>query len=176
MSVRTDTQTLEQKPSLRRIILPITLVLGTLFCGYAALFFGVKEDLPAPPNATRFPLSISNTAIVKDQFPEDTKNYRSADIAVYVLRDSPQDAATYWRNAFVTKRNWQELAPPSKPKDAGNVNFTMLGFNRVGSKIIIAIAPADGLLALNNDFATALKTANFRAGDTVAIMIAGDLK
>ncbi len=167
---------MEPKPRLRRIILPIVLVLGTMFCGYGALFYGIKEDLPAPSGAVRFPLSFANQNAIKDQFPEDTKNYKTLDVAVYVLRDSPADAAVYWRNAFVTKRNWKELAAPARPKDAGKAEFTMLGFNRSGSKIILGIASADQLLALDNDLTRAIKSANYRSGDTVAIMIAGDLK
>ncbi len=176
MSVQTSSAEIEQKPKLRRIILPIVLVLGTIFCGYGALFYGVKEDLPAPPNSTRFPLSIANTNVIREQFPEDTKNYRTVDIAVYALRDTPSEAATYWRTNFVAKRAWKELDAPSQPKDASGVPFTMLGFNRSGSKILIAITPADQLLKLDNDFARAIKSVNVRPGDTIAIMIAGDLK
>ncbi len=165
-----------EKPRLRRIILPIVLVLGTFFCGSAAFFVGVKEDLPVPIAAVRYPLSIANQNTVRAEFPEDTKNYRNSDIAVYVLRDTPEEAAAFWRNSFVTKRNWKELAAPAQPVDHGPLNFTMLGFNRAASKIIVAITTADQLLNLNNDFTAALKTANYRPGDTVAIMIAGDLR
>lgn len=159
----------------RRIILPVVLVLGVFFCGYAALFVGVKEDLPAPPNAARFPLSITNQNTVLAQFAEETKNLKTPDVSVYVLRDTPQEATDYWRGAFVDKRNWKELPQPQPPKDRGNVNFTMLGFNRSASKVILAIAPADQLLILNNEFTRALKSANYHAGDTVAILIAGDI-
>ena len=163
------------KPSLRRIILPITLVLGTFFCGYAAFFVGVKEDLPAPTGAVRYPLSIVNQNFVRAEFGSDTARYKTTDIAVYVLRDTPDQAVAYWRNAFVVKRNWQELAPPAQPTDRAGVDFTMLGFNRSSSKVILAITTADKLLTINNDFANALKSANYRPGDTVAIMIAGDV-
>ena len=164
------------KPRLRRIMLPIVMVLGTLFCGYTALFIGIKEDLPAPAAAARYPLSIVNQNLVKEQFPEDTRNYKTTDIAVYVLRDTPEEAAAYWRNAFVAKRGWKELPAPGQPLERGQVDFTMLGFNRAGSKVILAIAPAERLLTLENDFTRALKAAPYRPGDTVAIMIAGDLK
>jgi hypothetical protein len=164
-----------EKVRWRRLIVPVVMVLGVFFCGYAALFVGVKEDLPAPPNASRFPLSITNQNIVQAEFGADTSNLKNLDVAVYVLRDTPQEAATYWHNAFVTNRNWTELATPQPPKDRGNVNFTMVGYNRSASKVILAIAPADQLLALDNEFARALKTANFQAGDTVAVMLAGDI-
>ncbi len=175
MSELAGTQALP-KPRLRRIILPIVMVLGTFFCGYVALFVGVKEDLPAPAAAARYPLSLVNQNLVKDQFAADTQTYKTADIAVYVVRDNPQEAAEYWRNAFVTKRGWKELPAPAQPRDRGQVDFTMLSFLRAGSKIILAIAPADRLLTLDNDFTRALKTAPYHAGDTVAILIAGDLK
>ncbi len=164
------------KPNLRRIILPIIMVLGTFLCGYTALFVGVKEDLPAPAAAARYPLSLVNQNLVKDQFPVDTQNYKIPDIAVYVLRDTPEEAAAYWRNAFVAKRGWKELPAPAQPRDRGPVDFTTLGFLRAGSKVILAIAPADKLLSLDNDFTRSLKTAPYRSGDTVAILIAGDLK
>ena len=164
-----------EKVRWRRLILPIVMVLGVFFCGYAALFVGVKEDLPAPPNAARFPLSIANQNTVQAQFGTETSNLKNLDIAVYVLRDTPQEAATYWHNAFVKNRNWTELAAPQPPRDRGSVNFTMLGYNRSASKVVLAIAPADQLLALDNEFGRALKVANFQAGDTVAIMLAGDI-
>lgn len=174
--VRTS-EGIEPKPSLRRIILPITLVLGTFFCGYAGLFWGVKEDLPAPQSAVRYPLSPTNQNIIREQFAEDTKNYRTIDASVFVLRgDTPQEAQSYWRDAFVTKRNWTQLDAPAQPRDRGKANFTMLGFNRSGSKVIIAIAQADQLLAQETELSRLIKTANYRPGDTVAIMIAGDLK
>ncbi len=176
MSVQTNIGQVEPRPSLRRIILPIIMVLGTFFCGYAALFVGVKEDLPAPQTSVRYPLTISGQNVFRDQLPEDTKNFKTLDVAVYVLRDTPAQAADYWRNAFVTKRNWKELDPPAQPKDHGAVEFSMLGFNRGGSKVILAITTADRLLTLNNDFTRALSAARYNAGDTVAIMIAGDLK
>jgi hypothetical protein len=160
----------------RRLIVPIGMVLGVFFCGYAALFVGVKEDLPAPPNAARFPLSITNQNIVRDQFAGETQNLKTLDISVFVLRDTPQAAADYWREAFVAKRNWQELDAPQPPKDGGAVNFTLLAFNRSASKVILAIAPADQLLSLDNDFTRALAAANYRPGDTVAIMLAGDIQ
>lgn len=160
----------------RRIILPVVMVLGVFFCGYASLFVGVKEDLPAPPNAARFPLSLSNQSTVRGQFAEETKNLKTLDISVYVLRDNPQEAANYWRGAFVDKRNWKELTPPQPPKDGGTVNFTTLAFNRSASKVILAIASADQLLSLDNEFTRALAAANYRPGDTVAIMLAGDIQ
>ncbi len=165
-----------EKVRWRRLILPVAMVLGVFVCGYAALFVGVKEDLPAPPNSSRFPLSIANQNIVRSEFASDTNNLKNLDVAVYVLRDTPQEAATYWRSAFVTSRNWSELAAPQQPKDRGDVNFTMLGYNRSASKVILAIAPAEQLLALDNEFGRALKTANFHAGDTVAVMLAGDIQ
>lgn len=164
-----------EKVQWRRLILPVAMVLGVFVCGYAALFVGVKEDLPAPPNSSRFPLSITNQNIVQAEFAGVTSNLKNLDIAIYVLRDTPQEAVTYWRGAFVTNRNWSELPTPQPPQDRGNVNFTMLGYNRSASKVVLAIAPADQLLALDNEFARALKTANFHAGDTVAIMLAGDI-
>lgn len=160
----------------RRLIVPIVMVLGVFFCGYAGLFVGVKEDLPAPPNAARFPLSITNQNIVLAQFAEETKNLKTLDVSVYVLRDTPQEGADYWRGTFVNKRNWKELPQPQPPKDRGAVSFTMLAFNRSASKVILAIAPADQLLSLDNEFTRSLKTANYHTGDTVAIMIAGDIK
>lgn len=164
-----------EKVRWRRLILPVAMVLGVFFCGYAALFVGVKEDLPAPPNAARFPLSIANQNIVQAEFGTEASNLKNLDIAVYVLRDTPQEAVTYWQNAFVKNRNWSELATPHPPRDRENVTFTMSGYNRSASKVILAIAPADQLLALNNEFGRALKTANFQAGDTVAVMLAGDI-
>ncbi|MDB5078810.1 MAG: hypothetical protein JWP00_734 [Chloroflexi bacterium] len=160
----------------RRLILPVFLVLGVFFCGYAGLFVGVKEDLPAPPNAARFPLSITNQNTVLSQFAADTKNLKTLDVSVYVLRDTPQEAADYWRSAFVSKRNWKELPPPQLPTERGAVNFSTVAFNRSASKVILAIAPADQLLTLDNEFSRALKSAKYRAGDTVAVMIAGDIK
>ncbi|HEX2909251.1 MAG TPA: hypothetical protein VH186_00490 [Chloroflexia bacterium] len=164
------------KPRLRRIILPVVLVVGTLYCGIAALFVGVKEDLPAPPNAARYPLSLSGQNAMLAQFPGDTQNFKSPDVAVYVLRDTPEEAANYWRDAFVSRRNWKEISPPAQPKDHADIQFNMLGFNRAGSKVILAITQADKLLALDNDLTRAIKAANYRPGDTVAIMLAGDIK
>lgn len=160
----------------RRLIVPVVLVLGVFFCGYAALFVGVKEDLPAPPNASRFPLSITNQNTVVGQFAADTANLKNRDVSVYVLRDTPQEAVNYWRGAFVDKRNWKELPAPQPPKDRGDINFTMLGYNRSASKVILAIAPAEQVLALDNEFTRALKAANFQKSDTIAIMIAGDIQ
>lgn len=165
-----------EKVRWRRLILPVVMVLGVFVCGYAALFVGVKEDLPSPPNSSRFPLSISNQKIVQAEFAADTSNLKNLDVAVYVLRDTPQEATTYWHGAFVTNRNWTELPAPQPPTDRGNISFTMAGYNRSASKVILAIAPADQLLALDNEFTRALKTANFHAGDTVAIMLAGDIQ
>ena len=165
---------IEPKPSLRRIILPIVLVLGTFFCGYGALFWGVKEDLPAPANAIRFPLSLTNQAVVKTQWSEDTKNYKTTDIAVYVLRDTSDEAIAYWRNNFVTRRNWKEIEPPGQPA-LKDVPFSMIGFNRVSSKIIIAITSADKLLEVDNELTRAIKSSNYRKCYKVAIMIACDL-
>lgn len=165
------------KPSLRRIILPIILVAGSVLCGYAALFVGVKEDLPAPPSAVRYPLSFASQNTFKTAyFPKEAADYRQTDISVYVLRDTPEQAITFWRTAF-QRRNWAETevkpAPPLGQEAAG---FEMYSFRRIDSKIILAITTADKLLPIQNDFINVIKPANYKPGDTVAILIAGDLK
>lgn len=177
MSVDVNTnEEVYPRPSLRRIILPIVLVAGTFLCGYAALFVGVKEDLPAPTTAARYPLSIANQNIIKNYWAENTKDYRTLDISVYIMRDTPEQAIQFWKTAFVDRRGWRAIETPAQPTSLESVGFQMYSYRRVTSKVILAIAPADKLLALDNEFTKIIKPANYKPGDTVALMIVGDLK
>jgi hypothetical protein len=157
----------------KRAILPLGMVLGALVCAYAAFFVGVREDLPQPSGAERFPLSVSKQNLIAGEWPE-MGNLATLDAAIYTLRENPTQAATYYRQAFVEKRGWTEITPPGQPKDRGpDQQFTMLAFSKSKNRIYIALSNAKPIYSNDTEFNQALRSNNIKETDNIALVISG---
>ncbi len=106
------------------------MVVGMMVCAYGAFFVGVKEDFPQPPGAQRYPLNILKQTTVASEWPE-TSRLITQDVSVYSLREEPQKAADYYREAFIKRRGWKEIPPPGQPQELGPGQlFNMVAFGR----------------------------------------------
>lgn len=157
----------------KRLIVPLGMVLGTLTCAYIGFFVGIKEDLPQPSGAERFPLSISKQTTVAGQWPE-TAALATADVSVYTIRENPTNAAAFYRDAFVKRRGWAEITPPGQPKDRGpDQEFTMLAFSRASNRVYIALSSAKPVYTYDSALNQAIRSNNIRENDNIAILIVG---
>ncbi len=158
--------------NLKRLVVPLGMVLGTLVCAYIGFFVGVKDDFPQPPGAERYPLSTIKQATVVKAWPE-AADFKAPDVSVYTLREPPSKAVQYYRDAFITRRGWTEIAPPGQPSGLGpDQQFTMLAFRRGNTRIFIALSPARPIYQADTELNKAIRSNNIREDDNIAIVIA----
>ncbi|NWJ44950.1 MAG: hypothetical protein HXX08_03640 [Chloroflexi bacterium] len=156
-----------------RLILPLSMLLGMLFCAYAAFFVGVKEDLPFPPSSTRIPLSVIQQLTLAQQWNESA-SWRNPTAEVYILGDSFEKTADFYRNAFVNRRAWKELPSPAQPKEvAPGQTFQTLSFAKDNKQVIIAFTAAQVLLQTDTALNRVIQSSNLHLNDSLAIVIYG---
>ncbi len=160
----------------RRLVVPLGMVFGTLICAYLAFFVGIKDDLPQPSGAERYPLSISKQITVANQWPE-TLELKERDASVFTLRENPQKAADFYREAFVTKRGWKEITAPGQPKEHGpDQQFIMLGFSRGNSRVYLGLSQGKYIYSSDNELNKALRSNTIKENDNIAVLVTGTVK
>jgi hypothetical protein len=161
---------MEEKVNFRRLLLPIGLVLGTLFCAFAAFTIGVKEELPQPQGAVKTPLSTAQQVTVFEQWKE-TGSIKIGTAELFTLRQTPTEAANFYRQTYVERRGWKEINPPAQPRDrATNQQFTLLSFAKDNNSVIIALTTGSTVNEVDNIFQRVLKTANPQPTATLALV------
>lgn len=161
-------------PGKRRLLLPIGMVLGFLFCAYAAFFVGVRQDFPMPSGAEQKPLGISQQSAIIAQWPQ-TQNWQTATANLYVVREKPGAASTFYTKAF-HNLGWTDAANPGQPKDANpGQPFTNLSFVRNKQQLIVALGNSANVAGVSGDFGRVIKPL-YGGTDNLAILVSGTLR
>lgn len=160
-----------QKPTARRLLTPILMILGSLACAYTAFFIGVKEELPQPTGAIRHALPVNQQITVLEQWSQST-GVKVATAELFALRDDINKSADFYRQAYVEKRGWRELAAPDQPRDkASNQQFIMLYFVKDNNSVIIALTTGENIYDNENIFQKVLRVGSTKKSDNLALVV-----